>query len=94
MTEIQTDFEIRQADLEDLPFILELIKALAEYEHLSGEVVATEELLEVTLFGLNSSAEVQIAFDKKQTLGFALYFRTFSTFLGRPGIYLEDLVEK
>ena len=67
MTEIQTDFEIRQADLEDLPVILELIKALAEYEHLSGEVVATEELLEVTLFGLNSSAEVQIAFDKKQT---------------------------
>ena len=91
MTEIQTDFEIRQADLEDLPVILELIKALAEYEHLSGEVVATEELLEVTLFGLNSPAEVQIAFDKKQTLGFALYFRTFSTFLGRPGIYLEDL---
>ena len=91
MTEIQTDFEIRQADLEDLPVILELIKDLAEYEHLSGEVVATEELLEVTLFGLNSPAEVQIAFDKKQTLGFALYFRTFSTFLGRPGIYLEDL---
>ena len=91
MTKIQTDFEIRQADLEDLPVILELIKALAEYEHLSGEVVATEELLEVTLFGLNSPAEVQIAFDKKQTLGFALYFRTFSTFLGRPGIYLEDL---
>ena len=91
MTEIQTDFEIRQADLEDLPVILELIKALAEYEHLSDEVVATEELLEVTLFGLNSPAEVQIAFDKKQTLGFALYFRTFSTFLGRPGIYLEDL---
>ena len=91
MTEIQTDFEIRQADLEDLPVILELIKALAEYEHLSGEVVATEEMLEETLFGLNSPAEVQIAFDKKQTLGFALYFRTFSTFLGRPGIYLEDL---
>ena len=91
MTEIQTDFEIRQADLKDLPVILELIRALAEYEHLSGEVVATEELLEVTLFGLNSPAEVQIAFDKKQTLGFALYFRTFSTFLGRPGIYLEDL---
>lgn len=91
MTEIQTDYEIRQADLEDLPVILELIKALAEYEHLSDKVVATEELLEVTLFGENSQAEVQIAFDKKQTLGFALYFRTFSTFLGRPGIYLEDL---
>ena len=91
MTEIQTDFEIRQAELEDLPVILELIKSLAEYENLSDEVVATEELLEVTLFGVDSQVEVQIAFDKKQTLGFALYFRSFSTFLGRPGIYLEDL---
>jgi len=91
MTENQTDFEIRLANLDDLPVILELIKSLAEYENLSDEVVATEKLLEVTLFGVNSPAEVQIAFDKKQTLGFALYFRTFSTFLGRPGIYLEDL---
>ena len=91
MTEIKTDFEIRQAEEEDVPEILELIKALAEFENLSGEVVATEELLKITLFGINSPAEVQIAFDKNKTLGFALYFRSFSTFLGRPGIYLEDL---
>ena len=91
MTEIKTDFEIRQAEEEDVPEILELIKALAEFENLSGEVVATEELLQITLFGINSPAEVQIAYDKYKTLGFALYFRTFSTFLGRPGIYLEDL---
>ena len=91
MTEIKTDFEIRQAEEEDVPEILELIKVLAEFENLSEEVVATEELLKITLFGINSPAEVQIAFDKNKTLGFALYFRSFSTFLGRPGIYLEDL---
>ena len=91
MTEIKTDFDIRQAEEEDAPKILELIKALADYEHLSDKVVATEELLKITLFGINSPAEVQIAYDKNITLGFALYFRTFSTFLGRPGIYLEDL---
>jgi GNAT superfamily N-acetyltransferase len=91
MTEIKTDFEIRQAEEEDVPEILELIKALAEFENLSDEVVATEELLKITLFGINSQAEVQIAYDKNKTLGFALYFRSFSTFLGRPGIYLEDL---
>ena len=91
MTEIKTDFEIRQAEEEDVPEILELIKALADFENLSGEVVATEELLKITLFGINSQAEVQIAYDKNKTLGFALYFRSFSTFLGRPGIYLEDL---
>ena len=91
MTETKTDFEIRQAKEEDVPEILELIKALAEFENLSEEVVATEDLLKITLFGINSPAEVQIAFDKNKTLGFALYFRTFSTFLGRPGIYLEDL---
>jgi len=91
MTEIKTDFEIRQAEEDDVPEILELIKALAEFENLSDEVVATEELLKITLFGINSPAEVQIAFDKNKTLGFALYFRSFSTLLGRPGIYLEDL---
>ena len=91
MTEIKTDFEIRQAEEKDVPEILKLIKALAEFENLSDEVVATEELLKITLFGINSPAEVQIAFDKNKTLGFALYFRSFSTFLGRPGIYLEDL---
>jgi len=91
MKEIKTNFEIRQAEEEDVPEILELIKSLADFEHLSDQVVATEKLLKKTLFGRNSPAEVQIAFEKNVTLGFALYFRTFSTFLGRPGIYLEDL---
>ena len=82
MTEIKTDFEIRQAEEEDVPEILELIKALAEFENLSEEVVATEELLKITLFGINSPAEVQIAFDKNKTLGFALYFRHVFYFFG------------
>jgi len=91
MTEIKTDFEIRQAEEEDVPEIVGLIKALADFEKLSEDVVATEELLKITLCGISAPAEVQIAYDKNNTLGFALYLRSFSTFLGRPGIYLEDL---
>ena len=68
-----------------------MIKELADYERLLDQVIATEELLEETLFGENSNVEVLLACDENQILGFALYFRTFSTFLGRPGIYLEDL---
>ena len=91
MKEIKSDFKIRQAELADVAEILVLIKELALYEHLLDEVVATEELLKETLFGINSPAEIQLAFAEDRILGFALYFRTFSTFLGRPGIYLEDL---
>jgi len=91
MKEIKTGFKIRQAEVEDVAEILLLIKELAVYEHLSDEVVATEELLKETLFGINSPAEVQLAYSEGAILGFSLYFRTFSTFLGRPGIYLEDL---
>ena len=91
MKEIKSDFKIRQAAVEDVAEILILIKELAFYEHLLDEVVATEELLVKTLFGINSPAEVQLAYEEDEILGFSLYFRTFSTFLGRPGIYLEDL---
>ena len=91
MKEIKSDFKIRQAEVSDVKEILALIKELALYEHLLDEVVATEELLKETLFGINSPAEVQLAYAEDGILGFALYFRTFSTFLGRPGIYLEDL---
>ncbi|MAD82124.1 MAG: N-acetyltransferase [Deltaproteobacteria bacterium] len=91
MKEIKTGFKIRQAEVEDVAEILLLIKELAVYEHLLDEVVATEELLKETLFGINSPAEVQLAYSEGAILGFSLYFRTFSTFLGRPGIYLEDL---
>ena len=91
MKEIKSDFKIRQAEVGDVTEILALIKELALYEHLLDEVVATQELLKETLFGINSPAEVQLAYAEDGILGFALYFRTFSTFLGRPGIYLEDL---
>jgi GNAT superfamily N-acetyltransferase len=91
MKEIKSDFKMRQAEVGDVAEILALIKELALYEHLLDEVVATEELLKKTLFGINSPAEVQLAYAEDGILGFALYFRTFSTFLGRPGIYLEDL---
>ena len=91
MKEIKCNFKIRQAEEGDVVEILTLIKELAVYEHLLDEVVATEELLKENLFGINSPAEVQLAYTEDRILGFALYFRTFSTFLGRPGIYLEDL---
>ncbi len=84
-------FKIRKATIKDVSVILELIKELAEYENLLDEVVSSQELLKKTLFGPKSRAEVIIAFDKKRVLGFALYFFSFSTFLGRTGIYLEDL---
>jgi GNAT superfamily N-acetyltransferase len=91
MKEIKSDFKIRQAEVADVADILTLIRELALYENLLDAVVATEELLKETLFGINSPAEVQLAYAEDGILGFALYFRTFSTFLGRPGIYLEDL---
>ena len=91
MKEIKSDFKIRLAEVTDVAEILALIKELALYEHLLDEVFATEKLLKETLFGINSPAEVKLAYAEDRILGFALYFRTFSTFLGRPGIYLEDL---
>jgi GNAT superfamily N-acetyltransferase len=74
-----------------LPLILRFIKDLAEYEKLAHEVVATEEGLRISLFGPRPAAEAVIAYAGDEPVGFAIYFQTFSTFLGRPGIYLEDL---
>ena len=91
MDAVNENYKIRPAELDDVPEIFVLIKELADYERLLDEVVATEELLEETLFGENSNAEVLLAYNVNQVLGFALYFHTFSTFLGRQGIYLEDL---
>ncbi len=85
------DFEIRPATESDVPLILTFIKGLAEYEKLSHEVVATEEILRDTLFGASPKAEVVIGYYQSQPVCFALFFHNFSTFLGRPGIYLEDL---
>jgi len=79
----------------DVAVILGFIRKLAEYEKLSHQVAATEELLRQTLFGTRRVAEVLMAYLGDEAAGFALYFHNFSTFLGRPGIYLEDLfVEK
>jgi GNAT superfamily N-acetyltransferase len=74
-----------------LPLILRFIKELAEYEKLAHEVVATEEGLRTSFFGPRPAAEAVIAYAGDEPVGFAIYFQTFSTFLGRPGIYLEDL---
>ena len=82
--------EYRFAQRQDCPLILEFIRALAEYEHMSDEVVATPELLEEWLFN-QRKAEVIFALDAGKEVGFALFFHNFSTFLGRAGIYLEDL---
>jgi GNAT superfamily N-acetyltransferase len=86
-----SEFEIKPATIEDVPVILTFIKGLAEYEKLSHEVVATEEILRETLFGQKPFAEVVIGYYHQQPVCFALFFHNFSTFLGRPGIYLEDL---
>ena len=75
----------------DVPDIHRLVKALAEYEKLAHEVVSTEEDLRRTLFGTPRYAEVLLAKSDADTVGFALFFHNYSTFLGRPGIYLEDL---
>jgi GNAT superfamily N-acetyltransferase len=82
---------IRPAVREDAPVILELIRGLADYEKLSHHVVATEEMLEKWLFGERPMAEVVIADWEGSPRGFALFFSNFSTFLAKPGIFLEDL---
>ena len=76
---------------EDVPVILNLIRALGDYERLSHEVVATEDGLRTWLFGERPAAEVVLAYVDGNVTGFALFFHNFSTFLGRPGLYLEDL---
>ena len=82
---------LRRAVRADVPEILRLIRALAEYEKLSHEVVANEAALAQTLFGDQPAAEVLLAEEDGRAVGFALFFRNYSTFLARPGIYLEDL---
>jgi GNAT superfamily N-acetyltransferase len=82
---------IRAATVGDVPLVLRFIRELAEYERLAHEVVATEEGLRETLFGQRPYAEVVIAEVEGEPAGFALFFHNYSTFLGRPGLYLEDL---
>jgi len=84
-------FKIRPAMEEDAAVILSLIKELAEYEHLSHEVAATENDIRKTLFGERPFAETLIGEYEGLPISFALFFHNFSTFVGKPGIYLEDL---
>lgn len=84
------DIRFRFAQEEDCRLILKFIKSLAKYEKMSDEVVATEEILREWLF-MKKKAEVIFALDGEKEVGFALFFHNFSTFLGRAGIYLEDL---
>ena len=84
-------FHIRKVTKKDCPIILGFIQALAKYEKLSHEVTATVAELEKTLFGERSFAEVLIAWEDAQPVGFALFFHNYSTFLAKPGIHLEDL---
>ncbi len=86
-----TSFEIRTTTEADVPVILSLIRDLATYERAPDAVVATEMGLREVLFGPTPSAEVLLALEKAEPVGFALYFSNFSTWLGRPGLYLEDL---
>jgi GNAT superfamily N-acetyltransferase len=102
VSEFPADLVIRLARHDDVPAILAFIRELAEYEKLSHEVVADDAALRATLFGLRPGAEVLIAelggtgasgFDRgaPEPVGFALFFQSYSTFLAKPGLYLEDL---
>ncbi len=84
-------FSIRAAGPADVDTILAFIRELADYERLSHEMIATPESIRQCLFGPRPAAEVLIAEIGDAAVGFALFFTSFSTFLGRPGIYLEDL---
>ena len=84
-------FRIEPATVDDTPLVLKFIKGLAEYEGLEHEVVATEEGLRKAMFGPKPSAEAVIGYSGDEPVGFALFFHTFSTFLGSSSLYLEDL---
>lgn len=84
-------FSIRSAVRADVPLILAFIKELASYEKMDDQVVATEGALETTLFSSIPAAYVLIAEEDSKPVGFALYFHNYSTFLGKYGIYIEDI---
>lgn len=86
-----SSFRIEQARERDVPVILRLILELAEYEKLADQVSVTEAGLRASLFGERPAAEVVLGYAGAEAAGFAVFFQNFSTFLGRPGLYLEDL---
>lgn len=85
---------IRPAEINDIPLILDFIKGIAEYEKLPHEVVATEESLRSALFEEKSTIRVLLAFLEGTPAGYAIFFNNFSTFIGKQGIYLEDIFVK
>ncbi len=85
------NFTIRYAEPDDMPLLLEFIKGLAEYEKLSEMVTATESVLRDSLFTGNSGTKALFAYEGDIPVGFAIYFYNFSSFLGKKGIYLEDI---
>lgn len=87
-------FQIRPASVADIPVILQLIRDLATYERAPNDVTATEAQLHKVLFGEKPSAEVRLALEGETPVGFAVFFHNFSTWLGKPGLYLEDLFVK
>ena len=91
MGEKAPEFLIRPAQFEDCDLILDFIKDLASYERLENEVVATRAGLEKALFGKDAAAEVILGYHGQKPVAFALFFHNFSTFLGKRGLYLEDL---
>jgi len=88
---MRTQFSIREATEADVPLILQFIRELAAYERLSHEVTASEDLLRRNLFTGRKGAELLLAYEAVEAVGFALFFHNFSTFVGKPGLYLEDL---
>lgn len=94
MNTAETNLTIRSATPSDIPVILQLIRDLATYERAPNDVVASEGGLMEVLFGKKPSAEVRLAFENDTAVGFAVFFHNFSTWLGRAGLYLEDLFVK
>lgn len=91
MSQAPSELTIVPARESDVALILEFIRKLAEYERLSAEVIADEGAVREALFSARPAAEVVIAYWADEPVGFAVYFPSFSTFVGRPGLYLEDL---
>jgi GNAT superfamily N-acetyltransferase len=89
-----SNIEIRSATVQDVAVVLQMIRDLAEYEKLSHVVVATDDKIRATLFGENPAADVLLAYQGAECIGFAVFFGTYSTFLAQPGIYLEDIFVK
>ena len=87
----QPRFKIRPATADDVPILLAFIHGMAEYEQLADQVTATEETLRMSLFGDPPAAEALLAFEDDNPAGFAVYFHTYSTFLARRSMYLEDI---